>query len=154
MSENIDSKATKITADCDIHPASGYWDCIPTSCPMVTRNFKLNIMRRCRFGERLLRQLISDDLVPINGGCPFIRSCRLLCLITAKQEEEQWLHILHLFHHTWFSYFSWSTLQGTQISVFIKLRHVLITNNNDTLFLSSAMILEAERFAVQRWGKI
>ena len=75
--------------NCDVHPASGYWDVIPTSCPMVTQSFKLNLMRRCRFDELLLRQLIDDDLMPTHGGCPFIRSCRLLCLITAKQEAEQ-----------------------------------------------------------------
>ena len=58
---------------------------LPSACPAVTNRFLPGVMECCRFSEMMLAGLVADGIMPTESGCPFFKSCRLICQLETWQ---------------------------------------------------------------------
>ena len=51
---------------------------LPSACPITTGSYSPGVMNRCRIAEPLLRDFVKDKVLPLDIGCPFLKSCGLV----------------------------------------------------------------------------
>jgi len=51
---------------------------LPSACPVTTESFTPGVINRCRIAEPLLRDFVKNKVLPLDTGCPFLKSCGLV----------------------------------------------------------------------------
>jgi hypothetical protein len=53
-----------------------------TSCPISTKILTPGVMNRCRIEKPFLEQVVDNKILTPETGCPFLKSCGLVSLIS------------------------------------------------------------------------